>query len=46
MVKGEKKMALFNEESMQFLDEVHKFDCLYNKFSKDFKINSKSKIVG
>ena len=30
-------MALFNEESIQFLDEVHKFDCLYNKFSKDFK---------
>ena len=33
----QKKMALFNEESIQFLDEVHKFDCLYNKFSKDFK---------
>ena len=32
-----KKMALFNEESIQFLDEVHKFDCLYNKFSKDIK---------
>ena len=30
-------MALFNEESIRFLDEVHKFDCIYKKFSKDFK---------
>ena len=37
MVKGRNKMALFNEDSILFLDEVHKFDCLYNKFTKDFK---------
>ena len=30
-------MALFNTESMVFLDVVHNFDCVYNKFSKDFK---------
>ena len=32
-----KKMAAFNEESLAFLEEVRKYDCLYNKFNKDFK---------
>ena len=32
-----RKMALFNEKSMVFLDVVHNFDCVYNRFSKDFK---------
>ena len=31
------KMAAFNEESLAFLKEVRKYDCLYNKFNKDFK---------
>eukprot|EP00795_Rhopilema_esculentum_P016693 gene16693-8140_t len=30
-------MALFNEENILFLDEVHRYDCLFNKFNKDFK---------
>ena len=32
-----KKMAAFNEESLAFLEEVRKYDCLYNKFNKHFK---------
>ena len=32
-----KKMAAFNEESLAFLEEVRKYECLYNKFNKDFK---------
>ena len=30
-------MATFNEESMAFLEEIRKYDCLYNRFNKDFK---------
>ena len=32
-----KKMAAFNEESLAFLEEVRKYDCLYNKFNMDIK---------
>eukprot|EP00794_Sanderia_malayensis_P002721 gene2721-3147_t len=28
---------LFDEETLAFTEEVHKYDCLYNKFNKHFK---------
>lgn len=30
-------MALINEESLPFLEDVQRYDCLYNKFSKDYR---------
>ena len=33
---GEKRL-----EKAQFMEEIQKFDCLYNKYSKEFKDNYK-----
>ena len=31
------KMAFATEENLAFLEEVQKYDCIYSKYSRDFK---------
>ena len=39
-------MALFNKENILLFDEVHRYDCLFNKFNKAFKNKFKNITAG